>query len=118
MSFARLHLVQKFAEARIVLVHLHADAGQLRQDVGAAGLIGHKQLALIAYAFGRHMLVGARLFAHGGSVNAALMREGGFADIGRMPVRLAVQKLVEVNARPRSACEGLAALMPVSKRLA
>ena len=31
--FLRLHLVEQAGEARIVLVHLHADAGQLCQDV-------------------------------------------------------------------------------------
>ena len=46
------------------------------------------------------MLVGTRLFGDGGGVDAALMREGGFAHIRRMPVGLAVQKLVEL-ARER-----------------
>ena len=45
------------------------------------------------------MLVGARVLGYGGGVDAALMRERRFANIGRVPVGLAVQKLVELAGK-------------------
>ena len=63
------------------------------------------------------MLVGARVLADGGSVDAAFMRERRLANIGRVPVGLAVQKLVELAGK-RGQRGSASGLMPVSKRLA
>ena len=45
---AFLHLVEQARDARIVLVHLDADALEFGEHVGPAGLIGHQNLAPVA----------------------------------------------------------------------
>ena len=95
---ALLHLLEQARDARIVLRRDDADALELGEDVGAAGLVRDQQLAPVADRLGRHMLVGARVLLHGRDMDAAFMREGRLADIRRMPVGRAVQHLVE-NAR-------------------
>ena len=73
---ALLHLLEQARDARIVLRHGDADALELGEDVGAAGLVGDQQLAPVADRLGRHMLVGARVLLHGRDMDAAFMGEG------------------------------------------
>ena len=49
---ALLHLVEQPADARIVLRHGDADAVELGEDIGAAGLVGDEQLRRLPTASG------------------------------------------------------------------
>ena len=72
-----------------------------------ARLLRHQQAALVADAFGRHVLVGLRLLQDGRGMNAGLGRERALADVGRMPVRRLVQHLIEHAARVRQRAQPL-----------
>ena len=100
LRLARLHLVEQARKARIGRVRLDAEPLQLGEQVRAAGLIGDQNGALVADALGRDMLVGARVLGERGGVDARLGGEGRGADIGRVPVRRAVEQFVE-GARDR-----------------
>ena len=71
------------------------DAVEFGQQVRAAGLVGHQQLALVADALRRDVLVGRRVLDDRGGVDAGLGGERAFADIGRMAVGGAVEHIVE-----------------------
>ena len=90
-----LQLLDQPRQLRIALLVGDAGAVELGDDVGAAGLVGHQHLAVIADQFRQHMLVGLRILQHRGGMNAGLGDEGALADIGRMPVRHAVEHVVE-----------------------
>ena len=70
-------------------------------------------LAHIADAFGRHMLISARVLLHGGGMQAALMREGRRADISGMASGRAIEDLVE-QARDTRELAQLRRVTPVS----
>src|SRR5262249_10642207 len=92
---ALLHDIEQPDDAGIVLVDLEPDALELGEHVRFAGLLRDQQLAPVAHRIGGHVLVGRGLLHDGGSVNAGLGREGAFAHIGRVPIRRAVEHLVE-----------------------
>ncbi len=92
---ALLHLIEQAQDARVVLRHNDADTLELGHDVRAPGLVRDEQLPPVADRFRGHVLIGARVLLHGRDVDAAFMREGRLADIRRVPVRGAVQDLVE-----------------------
>ncbi len=93
---ALFDFVEQAGHARIVLVHLQADAVEFGQHVGAAGLVRHQELAAIADRLGRDVLVGRRVLHDRRCMDAGLGCECAFADIGSMPVRGAVQPLVQL----------------------
>ena len=117
-GLALLHLVEQARHARVVAMDLDAEALQLGQDVGAAGLVGDQQQAAVADRLRRHVLVGARVLDHGRGMDAGLGGEGRGADIGRMPVRRAVEQLVEACARRASGWPARSSSTPMSKRSA
>src|SRR4029077_16859550 len=81
------------------------DALELRQHVRAAGLVGHKELALVADALRRDVLIGLRLLDDSGRMNAGLGRERAFADIRRMTIRRPVEEFVEPMRDAHDAAE-------------
>ena len=101
---AVFHFVEQPHHARIVLVDDKSDALELREHIGAARLIGNQNLAPVADALRRDMLVGRRLLKDRRGMDAGFGGEGAFADIGRMPVRRAVEHLVERVRDMREAC--------------
>ena len=98
---ARLHLVEQLRHARIVAPDRHAQPLQLVEQVRLAGLVGDQHAAAVADAFRLHVLVGGRLLEDGRRMDAGLGGERRLADVGRLPVRRAVQDLVEHAARMR-----------------
>ena len=119
LGLALLHLVEQTADARIVFRHRDADAVELGEDVGASALVGDEQPAPVADEVRWHVLVGARILLHGGDMDAAFMREGRLADIRRVAVRRAIEKLIEdardvgERAEPLRRDAGLVALSVV-----
>ena len=95
---------------------LQADALELGQHVGLAGLLRHQHAAAVADRFRRDVLVGRRVLGDGGGMNAGLGGEGAFADIGRVAVGRAVEPLVERVRDMRRASASCASDTPISKR--
>ena len=102
---ALLDRIEQARKPRIVPVHCQADALELGDEVRAAGLIGDEELALVADALGRDVLVGRRLLHDGGGMDARLGREGALADIGRVAVGGAIEEVVERARHARDLAE-------------
>ncbi len=96
LALQALDLLQQAVDAPVVaLGQLEPDLPEARQDVGAPGLVGDHDVALVADQRGLDVLVGARVLLHRRDVEAALVREGRLPDVGLMPVGRAVQPLVQ-----------------------
>ena len=91
---------------------------ELRDQIRAPRLIGDQDRALVADALGRDVLVGARVLGQRRGMNARLGREGRGADIGRVPVRRAVEQFVEACARCCAISRSASGVTPISNRSA
>ena len=90
------------------------DAIELRQHVGAAGLIGDQKLAAVADALRRDVLVGRGLLHDRGGMDAGLGGERAFADIGRVAVGRAIENFVERVRHARRAPCSFSSVTPMS----
>ena len=95
VEFALLDLLDEARQQRMVGVDVHADVGHQRQHVGASRLVGDDDVAPVADQLGRNVLVGTRVLLHRRDVQAALVREGGIADVGRVVIGRPVQQFVD-----------------------
>ena len=79
------------------LVALHVDAQLVRAhaDVAAPGQLGHHDVAPVAHPLGRNVLVAVRDLLDRGDVHAALVRERGAPDVGRVRARADVGDLAD-----------------------
>src|SRR5665213_2319749 len=103
VSSARLDLFEEGAELRMIGRDFDADLAQPRQEVGPARLVRDDDMPAVADDGRIDMLVGARILLHRRDMEAALMREGAFADIGGVAVGRAVEALVEEAREMRQA---------------
>ena len=110
-EFALLHVFQQTRQAAVARVDIDAGFGEAHEQARFSRLIGDENAALVADAFRRHVLVGARVFLHGGGMKPALVREGRRPDIGRVAVGRAVEDFVQQPRRlgdasraPRAKC--------------
>ncbi len=80
--FARLHRLDQSGDLGIVGLHRQADVAEAGEDIGPARLVGDHDMSPVAHQPRLDVLVGARILLHRGDMQAPLMGEGGFADIG------------------------------------
>src|SRR5581483_7334489 len=101
--------VEKLRDARIVLGDLDADALELGEHVGAAALIGNEELAAIADAVRRYVLIGRRILDDRRGVDAGLGGKRALADIGRVAVGSTIEDFIERARNMREVLELLVA---------
>ena len=89
----RLELVEDPPRVRRVAVDVDTVLARLPEDVRLARELGHEHAPTVAYRRGFDVLVRLRVLEHGGHVHAALVGEGGVADVGLRGPRLAVGQL-------------------------
>ena len=98
-EFAGFDQIDQRLDLRIVSIDGKTHLPEARHDIRAAGLIGHHHVTAVADHFRRDVLVAARILFDRRNMQPALVGEGGFADIGRVVLRDAIESLVQQAAR-------------------